>query len=189
VESLSQSPSFIPHPHSPRARKRSGSPAVIVSFFLFIVSLALAAGVFFYTNYLEARLESKKASLVRAQESLDRSTAEELIRLSKRLALSRELLDSHVAVTPFFEELERLTLPSVEFDSLELSSGPGETSATLTGVARAYTSIALQSDEFGGSTYFKNPVFSNFAPTESGRVTFDVTFDIDPRLFSFARNL
>lgn len=188
-DTLSKNPSFVPHnEHRTRRHVHPGGPVVIISFLIFLISAGLATGAYFYTRFLETKLESKKIELAEAENSLDRSTAEELIRLSDRLRISSELLQNHIAVTPLYQELERVTLPSVQYTLFAL-----DTEATprieLEGEARSYASIALQSDSFGGNRYFKNPVFSAFEPTEDGRIRFKLTLDVDPSLFVFARTI
>lgn len=182
-------PSFVPHARSSRKKGDASSVMVVISFFIFLVSAGLAAGVFFYDQYLDRSLEVKKEEAAEAESKLDTREAEELIRLSKRMEYSRELLEGHAVVSPFYKVLEEVTLPSIQFNSIEISRTGDVPVANLSGTARGYPWIALQSDAFSKSAFFKNPVFENFNDLENGQVTFSLTFEVDPSLFQFAGTL
>ena len=55
----------------------------------------------------------------------------------------------------------------------------------MSGVADGYQSIAEQSDVFGANTYLTDVIFSNFALTQSGQVSFDLSFGVQPQFLNF----
>lgn len=182
-------PSFVPHGTSKAKHRNSSGLLIGISFIIFLLSVTLAVGVYFYEGFLASQLENKKKEVAQVESNIDFRSAEELIRLSKRLEYSRDLLAQHVAISPFFTELERVTLPSVQFTTLDFTRSGEKPLVKLGGKAKSYSAIALQSDEFGKTTIFKNPIFSNFKPQENGEIEFMLEMNIDPTLFVFTNSL
>jgi hypothetical protein len=55
----------------------------------------------------------------------------------------------------------------------------------MSGLARSFSSVALQSDEFGKNRFIQQPVFSGFSLDDRGDVEFNVTALIDPSVVSY----
>lgn len=191
-----QPSSFIPKEPisttpSVRRQKKPGNILLVIAIFVFVASLATAVGAFFYERYMESSLASAQDRLDTLQDSLEREVLEELINLDQRLAMSQELLANHTALTNFFEELERSTLRSVRFTSLAVSKNQVEDGfmLTLKGRTDSYPSVALQSDAFGQSDMFREPIVSDFGLSEEGEVLFSVSALLDPALITYAQSI
>lgn len=186
-------PSFVPKQMDPsqarrkeRVRQRALRTVVIVSATIFLLSGAAAVGAYLYNVYVHESLESTKQELAAAQEAFDEEDATTLINFDRRLRVADRLLDNHIVVSSFFDELESLTLESVQFSEFTYSLEESTARVQMRGVTDTYEAIALQSDIFGESRYFLNPIFSDFTESEeSSEISFSLTFDVDPRLLGF----
>jgi hypothetical protein len=185
--------SFIPKKSS--AVRRPTTSARVGLFFLisviaFVLALASAIGVFIYGGITKRNIESKAASLERAKDAFEISLIEELSRLDNRIESSKRILGNHVVLTTLFSALGDSTLKSVKFDAFSLSSNEKEeVKMNLSGVARDYASIVLQSEVLAESKFFKNIIFSNLGLDFFGDVTFDIEATVDDSLISFEDNI
>ncbi len=55
----------------------------------------------------------------------------------------------------------------------------------LTGTADSFSTVALQSDQFGASKVLKDIIFSNIGVQDGGAVSFTVSASIDPSLILY----
>lgn len=178
--------SFIPkgslQVETPRHRV-GGSPvafANLIAGTLLIVAIVAAGGVFFFQKYTEAAITAKQESLAKSREAFEPATIEELSRLDTRINSAKTLLKSHIAVSGLFDELEKLTLDSVRYDTFQYSvPAPGHIVLSMTGEAASYNAVALQSDAFSKSSIITDPIFSNVTIGRNGAITFDFTGVID----------
>jgi len=185
--------SFIPKKpitEKPALRKRTMGLFFGLSFLIFLVSVGASAGVYFYKAYMEKKVESMSVSLERAKAAFEPSLIIELKRLNARISASEQILSKHVAFSEFFEVLEQSTLKTVRFSNFEyLMESDDMISITAQGEAEGYSSIALQSDEFGDNPYIQNPIFSNLGLTQSGNVTFSLLMNLNPSFLSYKDSL
>ena len=65
----------------------------------------------------------------------------------------------------------------------------GSASLTVTGSADSFSSVALQSDQFGATKLLKDVIFSGISVNESGKVGFTVTATIDPSLLLYSNSI
>ncbi|MEX0917170.1 MAG: hypothetical protein WDZ90_01460 [Candidatus Paceibacterota bacterium] len=161
---------------------------MLVTLVLFLGTITLAAGVFFYQQFLFQSIESKKASFERAEEAFSPSLITELSRVDSRLTAAEDLLGRHVSVSALLELLEETTLRNVRFREFRYSSLSGpEISLSMDGEARSFNAVALQSDAFGGNRFINNSIFSNLNIDQRGNVVFNFSATVDPRLISYER--
>src|SRR5579871_3325413 len=97
-------PNFIPHEAvtaSPTRRSGGGliELAFLVSILLFVISGALAGGVFLYTQYLQNSNQNKLNQLNAAQAAFDPALIQQLTRLDTRMNTSQTLINAHLAPT------------------------------------------------------------------------------------------
>ncbi|HBV01431.1 MAG TPA: hypothetical protein DEF00_03510 [Candidatus Taylorbacteria bacterium] len=59
----------------------------------------------------------------------------------------------------------------------------------MTGQAKSFNSVALQSDVFGTERSFKDPIFSNFSLNERGDVIFNFQTTVDPKLLLYRETI
>ena len=173
--------------------KRQSTPVsflTTISAILFFFLLAVAGGLYFYKATLEREIGTMSESLDRAREAVDAALVASLKRLDDRMQVANVLLQNHVTVSPIFNLLEETTLQSVQFDRFTyLLSDNGETKITLTGKARGYSSLALQSDAFGENQYIVEPVFSNLGLDSEGRVLFSFSSPIKKSFLLWRNNV
>ena len=187
---LSESPAVVVHHHS------SGI-LYFISIFLLILSIVSAIGLYLYKNILNNQIAGLQQSLATAKSSFEPDTIANLQLFNSRLSVSNQLLASHTVFSPFFTLLGTLTIPSIQYKQFDVEqSSDGKSFAVkMSGVARDYKSIALQAQVFNSNqgNYFKNVVFSNLAlsidPAEKGYVDFNVSFDVDPTLISYEKQI
>ncbi len=157
-----------------------------IAMFLLAVALVGAAGVYAYGAYLKTVKESKAARLSDAERGIASDAVEEFVRSRDRFLLSEALLESHVATSGFFDLLERITLASVRYSNLSLTRlADGSAEIELSGAARSFNALAAQSAAFSSEKLVKRAVFSDIALAENGNVSFSLSAEADPRLFTF----
>lgn len=185
--------SFIPKkPLTPERGGRGGAYGLIflVALLIFITSIVAAGAAFAYTGYLNASLSSKKASLQKYQDAYDLSTIQTLVRFDSRINQARSILAKHVAPSAIFFFLSQQTLAKVQLSEFTYEIGTdGTPKISMTGLADSFSTVALQSDQFGASKALKNVIFSNIDINTTGQVAFQVTADVDPALVLYSKNL
>lgn len=188
---------FIPKKASPVAsatgaapvRQKTSSLLNIIATLLFIVALVSSGGVYLYKAYLTKNIATMKETIDRAEKAFEPSLILELVRLDTRLKVSSQLLARHTAFSPLFRSLEQSTLPEVSFTSFNFQYDEGVPRVQMKGLATRYTPIAQQSDVLGESNLIVDHIFSNFALTDSGRVSFDLNYALNPDLLLFTSRL
>lgn len=187
--------SFIPKQPvaaaAPRKASRGASGLVfLLALIIFLASVALAAGVFLYREYLEQSIASKSEQLERAREAFEPALIQELTRLDSRLSTANALLRSHISVTAIFDLLEENTLEGVRFTDFRYSVGSGDSiTLSMNGQATSYGAVALQSDAFGRTRFLRDPIFSDVNLDQEGLVSFKFNTFIDSSLINFERTL
>lgn len=159
--------------------------ANLLSLVIFIASILAAGGAYFYRSSMENKVEEYKASLERARAAFEPALITELQVLDKRMIAASEILSNHVAVSPIFELLGEITLPTVRYSDFSYEFNPENKNLVdveITGEARGYNYIALQADLFGENKFIKNPIFSDFTLDQNGNVDFALTFSVDRSL-------
>lgn len=188
--------SFIPKKpivgnNRPTGTNSTTSIFVVVSIFIFITMLLAAGGLYFYRSYLKTNKENLSSTLFKMKESFNKETIIELETYDKRTKAIRDVLGNHIVLSPLFELMNELTLPSIQYVKFEHSTTNKVFSVELSGVARDYRSIALQADIFNTSkgAMFKDVIFSNLTKDKNNYITFDVEFNVDPSLLSYSNNI
>lgn len=185
--------SFIPKKPIVEARQ-SGSGIslfLLISIILFIVSIALAGGVYLWKDSLVKKIDQDKIDLSKVKSSYEEPTINALIRLDDRLKVSTDLLSKHVAVSPVFTLLEKNTLRNVRIKTFKFSSGTeGKIRVDLTGSAQSYEALSKQSDAFGAESlrqYISQPVISDFSPNADGSISFTFNAIVNADLISYSK--
>lgn len=171
-------------------RKSVGLLSLIATI-VFIATAVSFAGVYFYEERLGSQKNSLEQSINDARNGLGTDFVSDMQRLNARIDGVRALIKSHVSVYPIFEELQNRTLRSVQYKQFtytinrDVQSGNSTIDVSLTGVARSYAIIALQSDAFAESKLIKNPVFSNLSSNDTGGIGFNLKFSVSPEDLSY----
>lgn len=171
-------------------RPKSVSIALLISIIIFVITLAAAGAVFGYKRVLVQRIDTMNKKLAEAKNSFEPEFVEKLNRLNKRIESAKRIIDAHTAVSPILDMLENDTLATVKFDTFSYEmKDTGQSSVVMSGQAKTYSSIALQSDIFGRNEYperyIKNPVFSDLNPDQSGNIIFKFNASLDGALVSY----
>lgn len=175
-------------------RSRSGSFGLVnvVSFVVMIISLLIAGGAYLYRDSLSQRVNEMRVSLDRAQNIFEPELLQELQTFDKRLRAADEILGNHLAVSPIFEVLQDITLPTVRYVDFtyEIDNvNPNVVHVVMSGEAVSYDAITLQADLFSKNRFIRNPIFSNFSLSRTGNVDFNLMFDVSRSLVNFEQKI
>lgn len=158
---------------------------LIISIIVGLLATVLIVGVFLYKKVIVSDIENLQKTLKQAETTLDPKLIEELTRLDKRLKNSESLLRNHTVVSPIFDLIEQYTLKTVRFSKFDLIVDGGVVNVSMAGEANNYQSIALQSQNFGEVTHFKDVIFSDFTLTPKNRISFSASFSVSPSILKF----
>ena len=172
-------------------RPRSVGLISFIGTVIFVASLVCAGAVYFYKVSLDTQIKSKGNQLKIAEERFDSNLVEEMQKLDRRINSARDVLSSHVVISPIFKALEEYTLRSISFTKFTYAFDPisQRVNVEMSGKATGYDAIALQSDALATNRYIKDPVFSNLNLDDKGKITFDLTFYVDPTFINFEDTL
>lgn len=163
----------------------------IIATVLFLGSLVLSAAVFAWKYTLEKQVANSEASLAKAKDQFNQEFIGYVNRLNSRIETSKDLLNKHVGASTIFGFLASHTLKTVSYTDFTYSyEADGTVKVVMKGIAKSYSSIALQSEEFGKQNqYIKSPIFSDLNPDQTGSVVFTLTALLDKNLISYQKNL
>lgn len=162
----------------------------VLSIIIFLGAVISWGGAYAYREYIRTSTEELRTSLDNAREAFEPNTLRQFETLDRKILAAGKLLDSHVSLVPLFELLEGLTYREVRYKNFHFTrNGKTGTTVTLSGEARDYATVALQSDSLGQNEFIKNPIFSNLNLNNFGNVVFELTFQIDPALISYQEHL
>lgn len=161
----------------------------LMAIIIFLISIGAFGVAYLYKQSIAKEISKLDTDLARTQEIFQPTTIAEFKKLSSRLSVADKLLNNHTAFSRVFDVLGKATLQSVYFNSFSLTSADQGFALTLKGVAKNFSSVALQSDIFGKNQAIKNPIFSNLNLDQKGSVVFDITALIDSALLSYKNNL
>ncbi len=153
---------------------------------IFLLTLAIFAGVIGFKMYVSNSIEITKTELAQTKASLQLSLIKDLVTLDARLAISKGILSNHIAPSRFFSFLAATSLKDVRFTDLKYSTDGGDIKVELNGEAKSYTTVASQSDAFNkAGDSISSAVFSNLELTEKGNVKFSVKANVVPTAISY----
>lgn len=190
--------SFIPkrpvstEPISPRHRSHTIGLLSLLATIVVIATILSYAFVYLYQRELAAQKTSAEQRIDQARQNIGTSFLGDMKRLDMRIGAIKQIIASHIVVTPIFAALEQTTLHSVQYTSFTYSFDTDPVTnntmvkVTLLGTAKSYSTIALQSDAFAQNTLIKNPIFSNLTVDDkTNNVGFKLEFMVDPAALSY----
>lgn len=181
--------SFIPkktfESTGPSSVKSQAGILFTVSVILVVLALLSAGGVFGYEKFLESSITNKREALQRARAAFEPELIRELSHLDTKIQTAETLLEKHIAISGVFDLLQSATLETVQFTNFSYGIEESGIRLSLSGVARSFNSVALQSDEFVKSRFISQPVFSDLGLNQRGDVTFNASALVDPAAVSY----
>ncbi|HEY4513222.1 MAG TPA: hypothetical protein VJH06_01780 [Candidatus Paceibacterota bacterium] len=187
--------SFIPKKPMVPERAQSSRPIgllFVLSLLILFAVIVATGSLYFYKSALQKNISGMEETLNLAKYRFEPARIAELQVLDKRLRASNEILSKHMAITPVFEALEKITLKTVRYTkfSYDLASDNGSTvDIKMSGQAIGYRSVALQADLFTKNKNLIDPVFSNLTLDNSGNVLFDLEFSVEPSFINYKQTL
>ncbi|MBX9906978.1 hypothetical protein K2X96_03720 [Patescibacteria group bacterium] len=178
--------SFIPKQGAASVPQRKQRRVINVLVFLavvvFLATLALAVGVFFYHNYSEEQLALRKKELEEKRASFVLGDIESIQRFERRLDAAQSLLDGHISMTKLFDIIGDRTQTNTQLTSFKYTRQPsGSAQVTLKGSSDSFNTIALQGQEFRTTKAFvekslrlSNISIENEEETNESAITFEV---------------
>lgn len=161
----------------------------VLSTIIFFLAIVAGGGIFFWQQSLKTQVKEVEATLIKERESFDEGEIQDLTNLSNRLKSSEELLDSRLYSSKIFELLNQNTIKTVRFSKFSVDPSlvdKTKLKMSVSGQAKDYASVALQSDVFSKLT---NTVleyeFSNLTLDQAGNVLFDMSATLDKNAVAF----
>ena len=184
--------SFIPK-QALTAQARGGGVGLLLmlTIVVFVISIAAAGAAFGYRYLLQQQIAGKDVSLQHDEGAFDAAAIQDLVRIDSRLSQAKVLLQKHVSPSAIFAFLSTITLERVQFTNFGFKLLPsGGATVSLGGSADSFSSVALQSDQFGASKVLSDVIVSGISvDAQSGKVNFTVDAKVDANLISYAHNL
>ena len=180
--------SFIPKTSlAVRPPKREGLGFLMfLGLTIFLISLLGWLAAYSYNSLVEKDVHNLEAYLTQAKESFDPALLKVFENLDRRLNSAEDIMDAHSDLTPLFVMLDRVTLKTVRYTHFSYINNGAAAAVKISGEALDFPSVALQALEYSKEDKIMNPIFSNFGVEQGGKVTFDVSFNIDTSLVSYA---
>lgn len=159
-----------------------------LSTLLFIVTILIGGGVYFWQSYETNNVKVLADSVSKVEKAFEPQLITQLQSLDRQLRNANALLTSHTVISPIFDLLESSTLKQVKFTKLDIAFDDKKgVSVKMSGEADSYNSIAQQSDILGANTFLTDTIFSNFFQTQKGRTAFDLSFGVKPDFVDFEK--
>ena len=192
--------SFIPkrpvssEPIAPIAKSRAVGLLSFLTVIIVIATIASYGGVYLYGKQLKSEELQLQKDIATARDGLGSDFVSDMKRLNLRIEGVKDLIKDHIVVTPIFTALQETTLQSVQYKSFnytfttDLATKTDMVEVALSGTAKNYATLALQSDAFAKNPLIKNPVFANLSIDEkTNRVNFRLTFTVNASDLAYQR--
>lgn len=164
----------------------------IVTIVVIIGTVVAFVGVYLYQQTLQAQQTKLQQQISVAQNGLGSSFVSDMKRLSLRISGVNTLLTNHVVVSPIFAALQSTTLQTVQYKTFtyqfvtDPSTNAKLVQVQISGIAKDYNTLALQSDAYAQSSLINEPVFSNLTVEDkSSLVDFKLVFTVNPNSLSY----
>lgn len=154
----------------------------------FFLTILIAGGVYIWELSEKQKVAFLAESITKIEKEFETESVVKLQTLDKQLRNGSTLVKNHTVLSPVFSILESSTLPQVRFTKFDALFEDGKPlQIKMSGEADGYRSIAQQSDVFATNTFMKDAIFSNFALTQKGKISFDLSFGVKPELVDFEK--
>jgi len=185
--------SFIPKkPVASSSVKKTPISFFSVFSVVILIIMGLGSGVLYlYKNYLTQQKKDLSVSISNIKSSFEEDKIKDLELYDKRASTAKKVLSGHIVLSPLFALLGSLTIPEIQYTEFSHETNGDEFNVKISGIASSYKSIALQADAFNiaKGRSFKNIIFSNLTRNKDNKVTFNLSFNVDPALLSYEKNI
>ncbi len=155
---------------------------------LFYVLVGLLVGavlIFFVLRHLQGKSLAKLSDLegeISKEKTFERLIEEEeILNYQKKIKDFGLLLERHSLSSKFFDFLERVTHPRIWISQISL--GPGEEVASLTGQAESFTALGQQIQILKSQTLVKEANLTKISLGKKGEVEFILNLSFDSAFF------
>lgn len=168
----------------PKAQKeKTGAESIfsklgIIVLILFVASILIYGGLFFYNKSLESNLYELQQEIKIVDEQRDIEFEKELIPLEKTLKDLKTILKDHLFWSDLLIKFEGLVVPQVTF--LDFSGGldeSGSINLDLNGRTLAYTYLAKQMVSFANENLISDVELSVIKLGTEGGIEFEISIN------------
>lgn len=160
-------------------RKKTSVLGLFVSV-VFVGVILVVLGLLVYSKILQSSISESKQQLALAESGLDITNMERMVLFSKKLALSKDLINKHKVISNFLSLLSKNTVQTVQFNDLTYDMSADGLKILLSGLSLDYGSLALQQTIFAGLKDTKSLNIGDLYIDEKGRVVFKMEIILDP---------
>ena len=166
---------------------RSTNIFSVVATIVFIVTILVSIGLFFYKNILTNQIADADKSIVAARADFEPEKIQELIDANARIASVKDLLENHIVVSKVLVLMQDLTVRKMRFTELDYVNKNNDPTINITGEVQTYNALAEQQDVFLNNEFMKDPVFSDFNLGDNGYLSVKFSSRLDPSLVSYKK--
>ncbi|MBY0309941.1 hypothetical protein K2Q16_02235 [Patescibacteria group bacterium] len=147
------SPSFIPKQNPVKNTRRAASRQVyiltLVSYLMIITTLIAVVGLFIYDRYTQTALANEIEALNKEISDFNAEDMEALVDLNEQLEAAESLLDQNVSLRAVLAIVERATIDTVQFKSVEFTRvGGNNIQLDATIITDSFDSVLFQREMF-----------------------------------------
>lgn len=186
--------SFIPKtsivPNTEFHPRKQTSLFLVISFFLFLISVLLGGLAFGYHRYLDGQKTQITNDLQKNVQYFEEDTIRRYARLDQKIDSAKLLFEKHIALSYFLDFLSKETLKSVRFldFSYMLDENGQSADIVLNAQASGYNAVAYQSQLLGEQSSLKKIIFSNLDLDKTGNVIFKLALTLDSTFVYYKKN-
>ena len=161
----------------------SGLPwrLLIFSFVIFFLAILTYFGLSFgYANYLESQINNKDQEITELTKKISPESQNIFVDFYSRLSNYKNIFERHIYNTKIFPILEKITIPSVYYTSVDLSVSTR--TMVLSGSASDFEALSRQLYLFDKEPSIEVYILNQSRMVE-GLVNFRVTLIFSPKLF------
>lgn len=148
---------------------------------LVVLVLALYAGLWWYSSSLSDQIAQADSQLMALEQQRDKKTEENLLTLSKQLAITNQVLGKHTYWSTGLSKIESAVQNSVQFRSF--SGILGEEGFNVRALSDNYATLAKQLAAFVADDGVKDVTLGGVSVLTSGKLDFNAKIKFDPLKF------
>lgn len=148
---------------------------------LIVLILVIAGGLWLYSNSLANQITTDDQQLATLEKQRDKTGEQNLITLSKQVAITSQILKNHTYWSIGLSKIESALQSNIQFKSL--SAVLSENSLHIRALSDNYTTIAKQLAAFVADDSVKDITLDGVSTLTSGKLDFNAKVTFDPKKF------